>query len=91
MPAEDYFPDAEGEEILMQGVVDCCIEEEDGLVILDFKTDRVSGDALRERAESYAPQLRAYAAAMSRMTGKRVRRCLLEFLFTGEEVEVPLR
>ena len=38
---------AAGEEILLQGVVDCCLEEEDGLVVIDYKTDR-----LRTRAEA---------------------------------------
>lgn len=34
----------------VQGVADCIFEDEDGIVIVDYKTDRVfSEDALRER------------------------------------------
>jgi len=90
MPAADYFPGGEGEEILLQGVVDCCVVEPDGLVILDFKTDRVSGEALKKRAAGYMPQLCAYAKAMARLLKKPVKRCVLAFLFPGEEVEIPL-
>lgn len=37
----NYDPALEGEEILLQGVTDCCLIELDGLVILDFKSDRL--------------------------------------------------
>lgn len=33
--------DLTGEKLLLQGVVDCCFMEEDGITVLDFKTDRV--------------------------------------------------
>lgn len=32
--------DLTGEKLLLQGVVDCCFMEEDGITVLDFKTDR---------------------------------------------------
>lgn len=58
--AADYDPAAAGEEVLLQGVVDCFWDEPEGLVILDFKTDRIHGD-LDAKAARYAPQLAAYA------------------------------
>lgn len=33
--------DLTGEKLLLQGDVDCCFMEEDGITVLDFKTDRV--------------------------------------------------
>ena len=78
-----------GEEVLLQGVVDCCIEEDGELVIIDYKTDRVSGATLEQRAEFYAAQLQAYARAMERITGKRVRECVLYFLAAGKALSVP--
>lgn len=59
--------------MLLQGVIDCLIETEDGYVILDFKTDRVSEGTLPERAESYRAQLDAYAAAVREICGGTVR------------------
>jgi len=89
-PAEDYFPDGAGEEILLQGIVDCIVVEDDGVTVLDFKTDHVWAQALQARAEEYALQLRVYAKAMARLLQKPVKRCVLVFLFTGESVEIPL-
>ena len=89
--ADEVFGAAAGEQVLLQGVVDCCIEEDGELVIVDYKTDRVRGAAVERRAETYAGQLRAYAAAMERITGKPVRECALYFLAAGRIVTVPLK
>ena len=42
---------AAGEELLLQGVVDCAFETPDGLVVVDFKTDRVTPQQQSQRAE----------------------------------------
>ena len=91
-PAEDFFPVEPGEQVLLQGVVDCFIEEEDVTVtVIDYKTDRVKNRAeAEERAKVYAGQLRAYAGALTRICKKPVRQCLLYFLSPGETVEVKL-
>ena len=73
--------------MLMQGVIDCMIEEAGELTIIDYKTDRVSSDAAVERAQTYSKQLEAYAYAAQRMTGKPVRECVLYFLYSGETVK----
>ena len=65
--------------VLLQGVVDCFFEEGGELVVVDFKTDRVSHDNLEERAAHYRPQLEAYSMALARVTGKRVKEKLLYF------------
>ena len=42
MDARDYDGmSVGGDEILLQGVVDCWFETPDGLTVVDFKTDRV--------------------------------------------------
>lgn len=85
-PAEKFFGAGEGEQVLLQGVMDCVIEENGELTIIDYKTDRVRADALHERAKGYEKQLAAYAYAAHRMTGKPVRECVLYFLYAGETV-----
>ena len=86
-PASDYDARAAAEdEILLQGVVDCFFEEDGALVVLDFKTDRITREETAERAAYYAPQLEAYAAALERIMGMRVREKLLYFFATGETV-----
>ena len=74
--------------VLLQGVVDCFFEEGGELVVVDFKTDRVSRDDLEERAAHYRPQLEAYSMALARVTGKRVKEKLLYFFSAGEEVRL---
>ena len=47
-------------------------------------------EALQRRADYYAGQLRAYAAALRRIFQKPVRECVLVFLSTGATLRVPL-
>lgn len=89
-PAQDYYPGAgEGEQVLLQGVVDCWFEEEDGTVtVVDFKTDRVAGDGIERRALDYRPQLEAYSRALSQAAGVPVKRRCLWFFNAGRAVEL---
>ena len=90
LPAALYDPAAEPEdELMLQGVVDCCFETADGLTVVDFKTDRVfSALEVRQRAEHYRPQLEAYSRALERVLEKKVVRRALYFLAAGETMEI---
>ncbi len=93
VPAADYYPNAEaGEEVLLQGVVDCWFVEEDGTVtVLDFKTDRVSEATVEQRAKEYRPQLEAYSRALSQALELPVGRCTLWFFSLGEEISWKIK
>lgn len=80
--------DLAGEKLLLQGVVDCCLMEEDGLTILDFKTDRVRPGDEVAAASRYGGQVRTYGQALSRIFGKPVKKLLLYFFQTGKLQEV---
>ena len=87
VPATVYDPHADAaEEMMLQGVVDCCFETEEGLVIVDFKTDRINPGEETQRAEVYRPQLEAYAHALERVLGKKVKEKILYFFATGNTV-----
>lgn len=89
VPAADYYPQAADfpqEQVLMQGVIDCLIETEDGMMVLDFKTDRVSKSGAYRRAARYQAQLAAYRRAAETIFGKPVVKCALFFLHTGTTV-----
>ena len=89
VPALDYDSRAElGEEVLLQGVVDCWFENEDGITVIDFKTDRITKDAVLARAQEYTPQLAAYSRALTQVLCKPVKRRCLWFFQTGQSVEV---
>ena len=76
--AGEYVREAAGEQVMLQGVVDCFWSEPDGIVLVDFKTDKTPYGP-EERAAHYAPQLRAYAKALSRMYGLPVKEKILYF------------
>ena len=66
---------------LLQGSIDCFFEEGGGLVLVDYKTDRVgTEEELRQRAEYYRIQLDTYARALERIFGLPVRERILYFL-----------
>lgn len=88
-PAETFFPGAGDEQVLLQGVVDAWFETKDGLVIVDYKTDRIRPEGVPARTAYYAAQLRAYAGAMARITGRPVCRRVLYFLHCGRISDVP--
>ena len=78
----------------IEGIVDLCYFEEDGLVLVDYKTDALGAAAdLASAGARYHLQIGAYALALERATGMAVRRAVLIFLAgeSGEplEYEVP--
>ena len=78
-----------GEEILLQGVVDCCMEEDGELVIIDYKTDNVhTEEQIAQRSSLYESQIKAYALALSRIFSKPVRESVLYFLSCGRTVTI---
>lgn len=92
VPAAWAFPNSGAEaqeEVLLQGVIDCLLEDADGFTIVDFKTDAVTGAALKARAQSYEAQLDAYAMATERIFAKRIKEKVLFFLSAGETFVFP--
>ena len=83
-----YGPGLEGEQVLLQGVVDCALVEADGITVLDFKTDRVTEATLEERAKQYAPQVGVYAQALERIFRLPVKRRCLYFFRMNRLVEL---
>jgi ATP-dependent helicase/nuclease subunit A len=80
LPGGDFFPEAQGEQVLFQGVVDCWFRDGRGITVVDFKTDRTP------RPEQYRPQVEAYARALEELLGQPVARKALYFFATGETV-----
>jgi ATP-dependent helicase/nuclease subunit A len=75
------FAGVAGDEfVVVQGSVDLAVLRPEGIWVVDFKTDQVAVADLPERAREHARQLRLYAAALHRVYGRPVTRCLLHFL-----------
>lgn len=61
------------ETVLLQGVIDCYFEEPDGIVLLDYKTDRVPEEGTSVIRDRYGLQMEYYARALEMLTGKKVK------------------
>ena len=83
---ELYPHEQEGEQILVQGIIDVYFEEEDGLVVLDYKTDRIF--EADELARKYHAQLDYYGKALEQMTLKRVKEKILYSFTIKKEIGV---
>jgi len=88
--AGDIYPEAAGfsEKLLLQGVIDLLALDDEGYFIVDWKTDRVSGEILNERLKEYKVQLNLYARAVEAITGKKVTGKYLYFINLEKEVQV---
>ena len=76
VPANEANPETDSdEEILIQGIIDAYFEEADGLVIVDYKTDRAKEAA--ELVNKYQEQLKWYERALEQLTGKKVKEKLI--------------
>ena len=86
---EKLFPEDGGdnvEKVILQGIVDAFIMEEEGIILVDYKTDRVKdGAELRNR---YQKQIDLYSEALEQILGKKVRRRVLYSFSLGEEVDL---
>ena len=85
---EKYGHGLHGEQVLLQGVVDCAIVESDGITVLDFKTDYVTDETLPTVTQRYKLQVETYKEALSRIYGQKIKRAVLYFFHLGQFVDV---
>ena len=68
--------------------MDCALLEEDGLTVIDFKTDRVSEGTLPMVTDRYCEQVQAYADALQRIFCRPVKAKYLYFFAMDKFVSV---
>lgn len=74
IPARELLPDQDSDEpVLVQGIIDCYFEEEDGLVLVDYKTDSITKGQEEILLNRYHVQLVLYKKALEQIAGKRVK------------------
>lgn len=94
LPAVEAYPDlpdnaAPDDIVVVQGVIDCLLRDGNKLVIVDYKTDRVSANAVPVRAQSYYVQVALYRRAVREMFNVDEVEAYLVFLTPGVVVPVP--
>ncbi len=81
--------DADGDHQILQGIADCLFEEQDGWVLLDYKTDKVRGrysseeDVDAEMQQRYGIQLNLYKKAIEAILKIDIKEMVL-YLFDGQ-------
>ena len=88
MNGSSYDEALEGERVLLQGVVDCAILEDDGITVIDFKTDRVEEEDLERLVKRYEIQVRTYSHALERIYQKPIKASYLYFFRLNRFVSV---
>ena len=83
--ASDYYPGTIDEKILLQGVIDCALIEDNGITVLDFKTDFITESNMREKIAQYRDQVNTYAKALARIYELPVIASYLYF-FSSEQL-----
>ncbi len=78
------------EQILVQGIIDAFFEESDGLVLVDYKTDRVQKGQEQELVEKYRKQLWYYARVLERVREKKVKEVHIYSFALGKSIPVKL-
>lgn len=73
--------------VMVQGAVDLCFAEDNGIVVLDFKTDRT--DNPQHLIEAYGEQLNIYSKACEKIFKKPVKQKLIYSFALSRVIELP--
>jgi ATP-dependent helicase/nuclease subunit A len=76
------------ETIVVQGIIDMLVKTPQGLLIIDFKTDRITAGKVAQRAELYRKQLELYGRAASAILKAKLLAKWLYFLIPRCAIEV---
>ena len=79
------FPVGDG---AIEGFIDLLFEEDDGLVIVDYKTDSIEANQTEETMSQYELQAGSYGLAVQKATGLKVKEIVFLFLRPRSEAIV---
>ena len=91
VPAREVGKGDSEELVLIQGIIDAYLEEPEGLVLIDYKTDHVPAGLPRGAkllADRYRIQLDYYARALTQLTGKKVKERIIYSMALQQSIEV---
>lgn len=87
--AKEVLPDTTSDEaVLIQGIMDAFYETEQGIVLMDYKTDHLEEGQEHVLVERYRKQMELYARALRGITGREVVRKVLYSFSLDKEIEV---
>jgi len=92
IPCSELYRGVEGgecgnETLLLQGIIDCFFEEDDGIVLIDYKTDYVPSGGEDSIMDRYRLQMEYYSRALEKLTGKKVKEKYIYLFYNGETLK----
>lgn len=85
-PSEVYDVEDDDDKLVLNGIVDAFYEKDNELIIVDYKSDYYVDK--KEMVEKYQVQLELYKKALEKITGKKVRECILYLFYKSEYVKI---
>lgn len=96
VPAKQLYTDwqeDESERVLIQGVMDCIAFTDEGIILLDYKTDHISDDELDEQViarlkKRYEVQMTLYKDALENILNEEIKAVYLYFFSRKLTIEL---
>lgn len=89
MSARDIYPETDSDEIiLVQGIIDAFFNEDDGIVLVDYKTDRLLPGEEEKLVKRYYAQMNCYKTAIEKSTGRPVKEMILYSFSLDKEIHI---
>ena len=88
VPARELGQGDSKELVLIQGIIDAYLDEEDGLVLIDYKTDYLQPGEEKKLTDRYGTQLEYYRRALTQMTGRRVKETIIYSMTLQKEIRL---
>lgn len=87
VPLSFIHPNQSSDEtVLLQGIIDLYFQEEDGIVLVDYKTDRVKKGQEDVLIQRYKTQLLCYKKAIEQLTNQRVKEIYIYSFSLNKEI-----
>ncbi|MYH71257.1 MAG: AAA family ATPase [Acidimicrobiia bacterium] len=85
---KELFVAAPVDDTVVEGYIDLLYRTDDGLVVVDYKTDDIHYDETRQdKIDRYKLQVAAYSLAVEQAVGEEVIRCVLVFARASQTAE----
>lgn len=78
------------EEVFVRGIIDICFEEDNDLVLIDYKTDSINNKSINDIVEGYTNQILLYKDILEKLTHKRVKESYLYLLSINKGICIEL-
>ena len=89
IPAKEIYGNNVEEAVLVQGIIDLYfVDENDNIVLVDYKTDYVPDGKEEYLIEKYKKQLEIYARAIKEATNIEVNKIYIYSTYLGKEIKI---